>query len=357
MENKDLKKREKAVANDLSGCVAEIVSALKKERKYTAAHGYLCTLHSLLRYAGSEKMQQAPEQPKPARNCPASVELPSLPMCEVFTVRWLKEYQGWLSMHQYSPNTISTYMRTLQAVYRRQTPPGTPNYNPLLFKEVYTGVEAPTKRALTAEQMKRLTSTDFSALPPKQRQVLACFLLMFLLRGMPFIDLAHLRKTDLRNGRIVYRRHKTGKPIVVDLLPDATRLIQKYRDRTDSVYLFPLLDGGISDPEELYRCYQHALRRFNRELARLMKILLPGVKVSSYTARHTWATIAYHMGQPVEKISQALGHSSIRVTMAYLKPFDAEVMDKINKQVFAFTKKSGKKKERADNRLCNMGLR
>lgn len=335
MEDKDLKKRETAVADDLSGCVAEIVSALKKERKYTAAHNYLCTLRSLLRYA----------------------ETPSLPMREVFTAGWLKGYEDWLSVHRYSPNTISTYMRTLQAVYRRRKPPGTPGYDPTLFKEIYTGVEAPTKRALTVEQMKKLVATDFSTLAPKQRQVLAWFLLMFLLRGMPFIDLAHLRKTDLRNGRIVYRRHKTGKSMVVDLLPDAARLIRKYRDKTDSVYLFPLLDGGISDTEELYRCYQDALRRFNRELAQLMKVLLPGVKVSSYTARHTWATIAYHMGLPIEKISQALGHSSIRVTMAYLKPFDAEVMNKINRQVLTFTKKGGKKKERADNRLYNMVLR
>lgn len=335
MEDKDLKKRETAVADDLSGYMAEIVSALKKEKKYTAVHNYLCTLHSLLRYA----------------------ETSSLSMREVFTAGWLKGYEDWLSVHRYSPNTISTYMRTLQAVYRRRTPPGTPGYNPMLFKEVYTGVEAPTKRALTAEQMKKLIATDFSTLAPKQRQVLAWFLLMFLLRGMPFIDLAHLRKTDLRDGRIVYRRHKTGKSMVVNLLPDAARLIRKYRDKTDSVYLFPLLDGRINDAEELYRCYQDALRRFNRELAQLMKMLLPGVKVSSYTARHTWATIAYHMGLPIEKISQALGHSSIRVTMAYLKPFDAEVMDKINRQVFAFTKKKGKKKERADNRLYNTILR
>ena len=76
---------------------------------------------------------------------------------------------------------------------------------------------------------------------------------MFMLRGMPFIDLAHLRKSDLRNRRITYRRHKTGKLMVVDVPPDAMRLLQKYRDKTDSEYLFPLLHGGLFMEEHHHR--------------------------------------------------------------------------------------------------------
>lgn len=332
----------KNAKDDLRLYIPEVIGMLKREGKFPAMHVYACTLRSYEKFCAEER------HPKNTTT--------SLSMQEIFTPERLKEYEDWLAGQQSSPNTISTYMRTLQAVYNRWMSPGIEGYNPVLFKDVYTKVESRTKRALTAEQMEQLRNTDFSVLTLRQQQVLAYFLLMFMLRGMPFIDLAHLRKSDLRNRRITYRRHKTGKLMVVDVPPDAMRLLQKYRDKTDSEYLFPLLHGGLFMEEHHHR-YQETLRHFNRELARLMKQLLPGVSVSSYTARHTWATLAYHSGVPVGLISQSLGHSSIRVTMTYLKPFDAEVIDRINRQVISLVKKSKKKKDGRFNMLYGTSLR
>lgn len=332
----------KNAKDDLRLYMPEVIGMLKREGKFPAMHVYACTLRSYEKFCAEER------HPKNTTT--------SLSMQEIFTPERLKEYEDWLAGQQSSPNTISTYMRTLQAVYNRWMSPGIEGYNPVLFKDVYTKVESRTKRALTAEQMEQLRNTDFSVLTLRQQQVLTYFLLMFMLRGMPFIDLAHLRKSDLRNRRITYRRHKTGKLMVVDVPPDAMRLLQKYRDKTDSEYLFPLLHGGLFMEEHHHR-YQETLRHFNRELARLMKQLLPGVSVSSYTARHTWATLAYHSGVPVGLISQSLGHSSIRVTMTYLKPFDAEVIDRINRQVISLVKKSKKKKDGRFNMLYGTSLR
>ena len=332
----------KNAKDDLRLYIPEVIGMLKREGKFPAMHVYACTLRSYEKFCAEER------HPKNATA--------SLSMQEIFTPERLREYEDWLAGQQSSPNTISTYMRTLQAVYNRWMSPGIEGYNPVLFKDVYTKVESRTKRALTAEQMEQLRNTDFSVLTLRQQQVLTYFLLMFMLRGMPFIDLAHLRKSDLRNRRITYRRHKTGKLMVVDVPPDAMRLLQKYRDKTDSEYLFPLLHGGLFMEEHHHR-YQETLRHFNRELARLMKQLLPGVSVSSYTARHTWATLAYHSGVPVGLISQSLGHSSIRVTMTYLKPFDAEVIDRINRQVISLVKKSKKKKDGKCNMLYGTSLR
>jgi len=332
----------KNAKDDLRLYMPEVIGMLKREGKFPAMHVYACTLRSYEKFCAEERYP---------KNTTAS-----LSMQEIFTPERLKEYEDWLAGQQSSPNTISTYMRTLQAVYNRWMSPGIEGYNPVLFKDVYTKVESRTKRALTAEQMEQLRNTDFSVLTLRQQQVLTYFLLMFMLRGMPFIDLAHLRKSDLRNRRITYRRHKTGKLMVVDVPPDAMRLLQKYRDKTDSEYLFPLLHGGLFMEEHHHR-YQETLRHFNRELARLMKQLLPGVSVSSYTARHTWATLAYHSGVPVGLISQLLGHSSIRVTMTYLKPFDAEVIDRINRQVISLVKKSKKRKDGRFNMLYGTSLR
>lgn len=298
MEDKE-KKNVVSAGDNLTDYMETVIADLEKEGKFPAAHVYRSVLRSFTRFWNASA---------PMRDDPTSMSNALAPIRDVFTPERLKEYETWLTECECSPNTISTYMRTLQAVYNRWMPPGMVDYNPILFKELYTKVESRTKRALTAEQMRQLETTDFSALSLPQQRVLAYFLLMFMLRGMPFIDLAHLRKQNLQGRRIVYRRHKTGKLMMVDVPPDAFRLLQKYRNRAESEYLFPILNE-TSPGKERYHLYQDTLRRFNRELARLMKKLLPGVSVSSYTARHTWATLAYHSGTPLGLISQSLGHS------------------------------------------------
>ena len=147
------------------------------------------------------------------------------------------------------------------------------------------------------------------------------FVLMFLLRGLPFVDLAYLRKSDLRDNVIIYRRRKTGRPLSVTLTPEALELLKKYMNRdSHSPYLFPLLKSG-EGTKEAYREYQLALRSFNQQLTLLGKVLGLNDRLSSYTARHTWATTAYYCEIHPGIISEAMGHSSIKVTETYLKPF------------------------------------
>lgn len=313
---------------DLSQYMTKVIDELKEDRRYPAVHTYTSTLHSFAKFS-----------------CGA------MPVNDVFTPGCLKEYEDWLLQRRLSWNTISTYMRTLQAVYNRLSPPGTPEHNAKLFDDVYTKVKSQTKRALTEEQMGRLMHTNL-AVPCKELQrAQAYFLLMFLLRGMPFIDLAHLRKRDVRDGRIVYRRHKTGKQITLRIPREALPLLKEFKDKDDtSLYLFPILNDAPEGEDALYRHYQKALRNFNKMLEVLAKWLLPGVKVSSYTARHTWATLAYHIGMPVGIICQALGHSSVRVTETYLKPFENERVDKANRKLISTVRKG----KWGNDMICNM---
>ena len=95
--------------------------------------------------------------------------------------------------------------------------------------------------------------------------------------------------------------------------------------------------------EEHHHRYQETLRHFNRELARLMKQLLPGVSVSSYTARHTWATLAKYCQVPEEIISEGLGHSSLEVTRTYLKSFGGDELEKANRMIIDYIS-TGRKK-------------
>ena len=316
---------------ELSSYMLAVIEKLKHEQKYAAAHGYLCALHSFQDFVGG-------------RGVP-------LPMNEVFRPERLKAYEEWLMQKKarpLKPNSVTCYMSSLRAVYNRWMPAGTLGHDAKMFADVHTRVVSQTKRALRGWQMEKvLAGSPFIT----GQAALDYFRLMFLCRGMPFIDLAHLRKRDLQGRYLVYLRHKTRRPMRVELCPEALRLLRKYgKENPDSPYLLPILDADTPGGWGLYKDYQDALRHFNRELAPAVELLLPGIRVSSYTARHTWATLAYHMGLPLGIISQSLGHSSIRVTETYLKPFENERLDKANKQLIAAVKK-GKWKSFANNNI------
>ncbi|MCD8267912.1 MAG: site-specific integrase [Parabacteroides sp.] len=301
---------------DLTDSMLSVIEILKEEKKRSSVHTYTAVLHSFTDFSGGREA--------------------GMQLGEVFLSGRLREYQEWLRQKGLSWNTVSTYIRTLRAVYNRLYPPGSVGYNPKLFAGMYTKVESKTKRALTVNQMQMLINTDLDLLPEDVRSALTWFILMFLFRGMPFIDLANLRKTDIKGNTIVYCRHKTGKQIVVGIPREAFDLLQRFADKNPaSPYLFPILNGRLKDEWQLYRCYLEALHNINKKLEKVSKLLLPGVKISSYTARHTWAALAFYQGMSLGIISKALGHSSIRVTETYLKPFENEKVDEANDLLIA----------------------
>ena len=258
------------------------------------------------------------------------------------TPEWLKGFEIHLRSRGCSWNTVSTYMRTFRAVYNRAVDSGKAAYIPHLFRSVYTGTRADRKRALDTEDMQKVFTKfpQSSSVSYDMRRTQELFVLMFLLRGLPFVDLVYLRKSDLHDNIITYRRRKTGRPLSVTLTPEAMAILKRYMSRDSlSPYLFPILSSR-EGTKEAYREYQLALRNFNRQLMLLGKILEIGDKLSSYTARHTWATTAYYCEIHPGIISEAMGHSSITVTETYLKPFQNKKIDEANKKVVDFIKHS-----------------
>lgn len=297
----------------------QVANGLQVEGNFGTAHVYRSSLNAIIAYRGKS----------------------DLFFSEV-TSEWLKGFEVHLRNRGCSWNTVSTYMRTFRAVYNRAVNLRKAPYVPYLFRFVYTGTRADHKRALADDDMKKifvnLSRKPGVSLPVRQAQEL--FILMFLLRGMPFVDLAYLRKSDLRDNVITYRRRKTGHPLSVTLTPEAMILIKKYMNRdSSSPYLFSFLRSR-EGTKEAYREYQLALRSFNQRLMLLGELLGLGDKLSSYTARHTWATTAYYCEIHPGIISEAMGHSSITVTETYLKPFQDKKIDEANKQVLDFVKRT-----------------
>ena len=135
-----------------------------------------------------------------------------------------------------------------------------------------------------------------------------------------------------------YRRRKTGRALTVSLTPEAMQMVRMVANRNpDSPYLFPILQSE-EGTEAAYREYQSALRAFNQRLAVLRQCLGMQSALSTYAARHTWATMAYHCEIHPGIISEAMGHSSITVTETYLKPFSNRKIDEANQRVISFVR-------------------
>ena len=305
---------------NLISFMKKVADGLRESGNYGTAHIYRSSMSAILAFNESG----------------------NLPFRKV-TPEFLKSFEAYLRGRNCSWNTVSTYMRTLRAVYNRAVDRHLAPYVPHHFRYVYTGTRADRKRALDKEDMERLMKEL-----PKQihqgrgelQRTRAYFFLMFMLRGMPFVDLAYLRKSDLRDNVITYRRRKTGRPLSVTLTPEAMILVKKYMNRdSSSPYLFPFLESR-EGTKEAYREYQLALRSFNQQLMLLGELLGLGDKLSSYTARHTWATTAYYCEIHPGIISEAMGHSSITVTETYLKPFRSKKIDEANRQVVDFVRRS-----------------
>lgn len=242
----------------------------------------------------------------------------------------IMEYEQWLRARKVSKNSSSFYMRTLRSAYNKmiirnrleQTYP---------FRNVYTGVERTRKRAVHEEVMIRLQRLDLTHSAPLafSRDL---FLFSYCTRGMAFVDIAHLKKEDISGGMLSYVRHKTGQRLTIRIEPCIEEIIKRYEPSVhNSPYLFPIITSN--DPEEAFRQYQTALGYHNRKLKKLGNLTGENLHLSSYTARHSWATIARNHNIPLSIISAGMGHTSEKTTNIYLDSIESWLIDKANEDI------------------------
>ncbi len=173
----------------------------------------------------------------------------------------LKRFENYLRQRNCSWNTVSTYIKTVRSVYNRAVDRKYIRYVPRLFEHVYTGTRADRKKALEASDISSLVreterSLQGGTLPNTQQRTRIFFVLMFMLRGIPFVDLAYLHKRDLQGNVLSYRRRKTGRALTVSLTPEAMQMVRMVANRNpDSPYLFPILQSE-EGTEAAYREYQ-----------------------------------------------------------------------------------------------------
>lgn len=242
------------------------------------------------------------------------------------TEQLIADYNAFLVQRGMVRNSTSFYMRIMRAVYNKavrqklveQSHP---------FTEVYTGIDRTRKRAVSESVISQLYKLKLTEGTPLAlaRDI---FIFSYCTRGMAFVDIAYLKKENIQNGVICYARRKTGQQLTVRIEPSIQRIIDRYSSAL-SPYVFPILTS--METKQAYEEYQTAINNHNRLLRRLSKMLPAGSKLTSYTARHSWATAARNHNVPISVISAGMGHTSEQTTQIYLTMLENSVIDDANK--------------------------
>lgn len=247
----------------------------------------------------------------------------------MFDPHLIVEYEAYLRDSGVCPNSSSFYMRNLRAIYNKAVDDGeAPRGNP--FRRVYTGVDKTVKRAVTADVIRMIRDVDLTS-APTLGYARDLFMFSFYTRGMSFVDMAYLRKSDLRNGILSYRRHKTSQRLFVKWERPMQEILDRYPSST-SPYLLPIIRRNDIDPR---RQYQNAVHLVNVKLKKLGEMLGLTIPLTTYVARHGWASIAHSRNIPIAIISEAMGHDSESTTRIYLAALDTTRVDNANSLVLS----------------------
>lgn len=288
-----------------------IIAKLKHNGKIRTSETYKSSLNSFKRFLCDAERQNRLRYDKNI-------------MLDCITSEMMENYEAWHRNRGVAPNTISFYTRILRAVYNRAVDDDIiENRNP--FRHVYTGVDKTVKRALPLAVIKRIKELDLSVTPTLD-YARDMFMMSFYLRGMSFIDMAFLKKSDLKNGYIIYRRLKTGQRLIIEWTGEMQVILDKYPENK-SDYLLPIIRNRKVNERYAYR---NAGYNINRSLKRIAGMVGATIPLTLYVARHSWASAAKAKGIPLSVISEGMGHDSEATTQIYLASLDTSAVDKAN---------------------------
>lgn len=282
-----------------------LINQLKQIGKVYTAENYATSLNSFIRFRGNRG---------------------DIPLGEV-DIDLMAEYEVYLKSNGICPNSSSYYMRNLRAMYNRAVEKGlVVQRSP--FKYVYTGIDKTVKRAVSAKVIRQIRDLDL-VLYPLMDYARDIFMFSFYTRGMSFIDMAYLKKKDLKNGILSYRRQKTKQQLLIRWEQPMQDIIDKY-DTSSTPYLLPIIKDTGKDERRQYKNAEHLINSKLKKIGIQLGLEIP---LTTYVARHGWASIAKSKNVPISTISEAMGHDSESTTRIYLASLDTSVVDKANSLV------------------------
>jgi site-specific recombinase XerD len=244
-------------------------------------------------------------------------------------VSWLRDYESWLRKRGLKENTIGIRFRTLRVLYNVaiEEKAVKKDYYPFDTFKVSRLHQETAKRAITKQQIANII--NYQSLIKNDIYTslsVDLFAFSYLMAGVNFVDIAYLNQDNIVDNRLVYTRKKTKKLIMIPLQSKAMDLIQKYSD-TGSPYLFPILNKFHKTAQQKANRIHKVISKVNKRLKEIGKELNLPIDITTYVARHSFATVLKRSGVSTSIISETLGHSSEKVTQIYLDSFENSQID------------------------------
>ncbi len=254
-------------------------------------------------------------------------------------VPFLNKYETHLRSIGNKNNSISIKMRTLKAVYNKAVKDNIVKKDYYPFNEYHVSKlkDSTPKRSILKEDIQKIISLDVQTISKRPQSLLQfskdLFLFSYLGCGINMVDMAHLKRSNIVSTRIVYKRHKTGKQISFLLQPYALEIIQRYENGNND-YIFPILDDSIhATAEQQFRRIKKVTYVANKNLKKIGESINLSIPLTTYCARHSFATILKRSGINIAIISEALGHSDLKTTQIYLDSFENSQIDEAMKNL------------------------
>ena len=248
----------------------------------------------------------------------------------VIDVLWLNKYEKWLRSKGNKETTMSLMFRTLRSAYNKAIKAKCARKSDYPFDEYKINkFDTKTqKRAIAKTEVLKFTK-EVDNIGKRQYVQLSkdIFIFSYLCGGINFTDIANLTKANITNGRIHYIRQKTGKLIKLGISEEAMQIIKKYESESKG-YLFPILNANIhKTPLQKQNRIHKMLGKINKNLKLIAAQLNVDANMTTYVARHSFASVLKKSGVSIALISEALGHSDLSTTQVYLDSFDNEQID------------------------------
>jgi len=251
---------------------------------------------------------------------------------------FLTRYEEWFMARGVLPNSIFVMMRTLKTVinYAKKDEIVPTQYDPFKefsftkFRRIRT-----KKRALSKDQIQKIAAVELEA-GSRLFHAKNYFLFSFYNRGINFVDMAHLKWTDIQDKHLKYSRKKTNEDFVIGMLEPSIEILNYYRmlnEGINSSFVFPILNEKYSTPKTIDNRLDRMLKLVNADLKEIGAMCGIPEKLTTYVARHSYATILKKSGIATAIISEALGHQSEKTTRIYLDSFENQVLDEASKVI------------------------
>lgn len=248
-------------------------------------------------------------------------------------IQWLKKYEQWLRSNGLAENTIGIRFRTLRRIYnialeRKLVKPEDYPFKSFGVSRLHQNTP---KRAVNKDCIRKILNYPTEDKRYYCSLAIDLFKFSYFMGGINFADMAYLTGRNIMDGRLVYSRRKTKKIINLPLQQDALDVLNKYRSESD--YLFPIFLPYHKTEQQRRNRLHKVITKVNDALKDIGKELGIPIDLTTYVARHSYATVLKRSGVSTAIISESLGHSSEKVTQIYLDSFENGQIDEAMKNL------------------------